>query len=258
MMKQSGILFTGKKIFLVLLLLSSSVFAGQINVAVAANVSYAMDKLIIEFNKTNPNTKIQVTLGSSGKLVAQIKNGAPYNIFMAANMGFPQSLYDDQIAITKPVVYTQGALAMISSKELDFSKGIDIIKESSIEKIAIANPKTAPYGAATMEAIKNAGLEEVTKGKFVYAESASSTVNYATTAADIGFIPKSSLFDENLAQYKENKNWISVDTKLYKAIEQGVVIINNAKDNAEVKSFYDFILSAKAKKIFIDYGYIVE
>ena len=140
MMKQSGILFTGKKIFLVLLLLSSSVFAGQINVAVAANVSYAMDKLIIEFNKTNPNTKIQVTLGSSGKLVAQIKNGAPYNIFMAANMGFPQSLYDDQIAITKPVVYAQGALAMISSKELDFSKGIDIIKESSIEKIAIANP----------------------------------------------------------------------------------------------------------------------
>ena len=258
MMKQSGILFTGKKIFLVLLLLSSSVFAGQINVAVAANVSYAMDKLIAEFNKTNPDTKIQVTLGSSGKLVAQIKNGAPYNIFMAANMGFPQSLYDDQIAITKPVVYAQGALAMISSKELDFSKGIDIIKESSIEKIAIANPKTAPYGAATMEAIKNAGLEEVTKGKFVYAESASSTVNYATTAADIGFIPKSSLFDENLAQYKENKNWISVDTKLYKAIEQGVVIINNAKDNAEVKSFYDFILSAKAKKIFIDYGYIVE
>ena len=258
MMKQSGILLAGKKIFLVLLLLCSSVFAGQINVAVAANVSYAMDKLIAEFNKTNPNTKIQVTLGSSGKLVAQIKNGAPYNIFMAANMGFPQSLYDDQIAITKPVVYAQGALAMISSKELDFSKGIDIIKESSIEKIAIANPKTAPYGAATMEAIKNAGLEEVTKGKFVYAESASSTVNYATTAADIGFIPKSSLFDENLAQYKENKNWISVDTKLYKAIEQGIVIINNAKDNMEVKAFYDFILSAKAKKIFTDYGYIVE
>lgn len=247
-----------KKIILALMVLCSTVFAGQINVAVAANVSYAMDKLIIEFNKTNPNTKIQVTLGSSGKLVAQIKNGAPYNIFMAANMGFPQSLYDDQIAITKPVVYAQGALAMISSKELDFSKGIDIIKESSIEKIAIANPKTAPYGAATMEAIKNAGLEEVTKGKFVYAESASSTVNYATTAADIGFIPKSSLFDENLAQYKENKNWISVDTKLYKAIEQGIVIINNAKDNMEVKAFYDFILSAKAKKIFIDYGYIVE
>ena len=257
-MKQSGILLAGKKIFLVLLLLCSSVFAGQINVAVAANVSYAMDKLIVEFNKTNPNTKIQVTLGSSGKLTSQIKNGAPYNIFMSANMGFPQSLYEEQIAITKPVVYAQGALAMISSKELDFSKGIDIIKESSIEKIAIANPKTAPYGAATMEAIKNAGLEEVTKGKFVYAESASSTVNYATTAADIGFIPKSSLFDENLAQYKENKNWISVDTKLYKAIEQGIVIINNAKDNMEVKAFYDFILSAKAKKIFIDYGYIVE
>ena len=258
MMKQSGILLAGKKIFLVLLLLCSSVFAGQINVAVAANVSYAMDKLIAEFNKTNPDTKIQVTLGSSGKLVAQIKNGAPYNIFMSANMGFPQSLYDEQIAITKPVVYAQGALAILSSKELDFSKGIDIIKESSIEKIAIANPKTAPYGTAALEAIKNAGLEESTKDKFVYAESISQVVTYATTAADIGFIAKSSLYDDKLAQYKENKNWISVDTKLYKAIEQGIVIINNAKDNAEVKSFYDFILSAKAKKILTDYGYIVE
>jgi molybdate transport system substrate-binding protein len=247
-----------KKIFLVLVLLCSSIFAGQINVAVAANVSYAMDKLITEFNKTNPDTKIQVTLGSSGKLVAQIKNGAPYNIFMSANMSFPQSLYDEQIAITKPVVYAQGALAILSSKELDFSKGINIIKDTSIEKIAIANPKTAPYGTAALEAIKNAGLEDITKNRFVYAESISQAVNYATTAADIGFIAKSSLYDDNLAQYKENKNWISVDLKLYKPIEQGIVIINNAKDNAEVRAFYDFILSQNAKKIFTDYGYIIK
>lgn len=258
MIKQSGILFAGKKIFLGLVLFTSSIFAGEINVAVAANVSYAMDKLIVEFNKTNPNTKVQVTLGSSGKLTAQIKNGAPYNVFMSANMSFPESLYKDQIAITKPIVYAQGALAMLSVKELDFSKGIDIIKDSSIEKIAIANPKTAPYGTAALEAIKNAGLEEDTKNKFVYAESISSTVAYTTTAANIGFIAKSSLYDDKLAQYKENKNWVSVDLKLYKPIEQGIVIINNAKDNNEVKAFYDFILSNKAKEIFTDYGYIVK
>ncbi len=247
-----------KKVILGLVFLCSSIFAGQVNIAVAANVSYAIDVLISEFNKTNPNTQIQVTLGSSGKLTAQIKNGAPFNIFMAANMKFPESLYEEQIAITKPVVYAQGAIAMLSSKELDFSKGINLVKDSSISKIAIANPKTAPYGTAAVEALKNAGLEEATKNKFVYAESISQVVTYATTATDVGFIAKSSLYDEKLSKYKENVNWASVDPKLYTPIEQGIVIINNAKDNAEVKAFYDFILSDKAKEIFIKYGYIVK
>jgi molybdate transport system substrate-binding protein len=247
-----------KKIFLVLVLLCSSIFAGQINVAVAANVSYAMDKLIAQFNKTNPDTKVLVTLGSSGKLTAQIKNGAPFNIFMAANMKFPESLYEEKIAITKPIIYAQGALAMLSAKELDFKKGIDLIKDDSISKVAIANPKTAPYGTAAVEAIKNAKIPDSIESKFVYAESISQVVTYAITAADIGFIAKSSLYDEKMSKYKENVNWVSVDPTLYTPIKQGIVIINNAKDNAEVKAFYDFILSQNAKKIFTDYGYIIK
>ncbi|RWS48770.1 molybdate ABC transporter substrate-binding protein [Arcobacter venerupis] len=257
-MKQSGILLAGKKIILGLMVLSSTMFAGQVNIAVAANVSYVINELIAEFNKTNPDTQIQVTLGSSGKLTAQIKNGAPFNIFMSADMKFPESLYEENIAITKPVVYAQGAIAMLSSKELDFKKGIDLIKDDSISKIAIANPKTAPYGTAAIEAIKNAKIPDSIESKFVYAESISQVVTYATTAADVGFIAKSSLYDEKMSQYKENINWISVDPTLYKPIKQGIVIINNAKDNAEVKAFYDFILSEKAKKIFVDYGYLVK
>jgi molybdate transport system substrate-binding protein len=247
-----------KKIILSFMVLYSSIFAGQINIAVAANVSYAMDKLIAEFNKTNPDTKVQVTLGSSGKLTAQIKNGAPFNIFMAANMQFPQSLYDDNIAITKPIVYAQGAIAMFTVKNVDFSDGINIIKKDSIVKIAIANPKTAPYGAAAIEAMTNAKLYEEIKDKLVYAESIAQTVTYITTAVDIGFIAKSSLYDENMSQYKENINWIDVDPSLYTPINQGIVIINNAKENKEVKAFYDFILSPSAKIIFKKYGYLVK
>jgi molybdate transport system substrate-binding protein len=247
-----------KKLFLGLVLLCSSVFAGTVNIAIASNVSYAIEELIKEFNKTNPDTKIQVTLGGSGKLTAQIKNGAPFNIFMSADMKFPQSLYDDGIAVTKPIIYAEGALAMFSLKKLNLEKGIDLIKDNSISKIAIANPKTAPYGTATVEAMKNAGIDELIKDKLVYAESISQVVNYTTTAADIGFIAKSSLYEKNMSKYKENVNWVNVNPKLYKSIEQGIVIINNAKDNAEVIAFYDFILSAKAKKIFIDYGYIVK
>jgi molybdate transport system substrate-binding protein len=247
-----------KKIILALMVLGSSIFASQINVAVAANVSYAIDALVKEFNKTNPDTKVQITLGSSGKLTAQIKNGAPFNIFMSANMKFPESLYEDKIAITKPIIYAQGSLAMLSSKELDFSKGIDLIKDDSISKVAIANPKTAPYGTAAIEAIKNAKISDEIEKKFVYAESISQVVTYATTAADIGFIAKSSMYDEKMSKYKENVHWVSVDSSLYTPIDQGIVILNNAVDNAEVKAFYDFILSAKAKKIFVNYGYLVK
>ena len=247
-----------KKILLTIAILNSYLFAGEINVAVAANITYVIEKIKEEFNKTNPNTKVKITIGSSGKLTAQIKNGAPFNIFMSADMNFPQSLYEEKIAITKPVIYAQGALAIFSPKKLDLGKGINLLLDKNISKIAIANPKTAPYGVATMEAIKNANLEEKVRNKFVFGESISQTVTYAKTATDIGFIAKSSLYDDKMKEYKENIDWITVDSKLYTPINQGIVIIKNAKENSEVKAFYDFILSSKAKEIFEKYGYIVK
>jgi molybdate transport system substrate-binding protein len=246
-----------KKIILILSLCASGLFAGTINVAVAANVSYAIDELIAKFNEVNPDTKVQVNLSSSGKLTAQIKNGAPFSVFMAANMKYPQALYKDKIALTKPVIYAQGSLAMLSAKKQDFKKGISLIEGAKIEKIAIANPKTAPYGKAAVEAIKNAGLLDKVQSKFVYAESISQTVTYATTAADIGFIAKSSLYSPKMKMYKKDVNWANVDAKLYTPIDQGIVILKQAKGNKEAKAFYDFILSADAKKIFNAYGYLV-
>jgi molybdate transport system substrate-binding protein len=247
-----------KKIVILLMVLSLGLFAGQINIAVAANVSYVVKDLIKEFNKTNPNTEVLVTLGSSGKFVAQIKNGAPYELFMSADMKFPQTLFDENLAAAKPELYAQGSLAMLSSKEMDFKKGIDLITDASVSKISIANPKTAPYGTAAVEAIKNAKIYDKVESKFVYAESISQAVVYATTAADVGFIAKSSLYDEKMAQYKENVHWVSVDSSLYTPIDQGIVILNNGKENKEVKAFYDFILSKKAKEIFNAYGYITK
>lgn len=247
-----------KKIILALMVLCSCIFAGEIKVAAAANVSYAMDKLVAEFNKTNPDTKVLVTLGSSGKFVTQIENGAPFDIFMAADMKFPQTLFEENLTLNKPVLYAQGSIAILSSRELDLKKGMDLLKEKSISKIALANPKTAPYGVAAIEAIKNAKVFDDVENKFVYAETISQVITYTTTAADIGFIAKSSMYDEKMSQFKENINWIEVDPKLYTPIDQGIVILKNGKDNKEVKAFYDFILSNSAKKIFTDYGYIVK
>lgn len=246
-----------KKVVFILGLLASSMFAGSINIAVAANVSYAIDELITKFNESNPDTKVQVTLGSSGKLTAQIKNGAPYQVFLSANMKFPEALYKENIAITKPLVYAQGSLAMLSDKKIDFTQGIDVITQDSIIKIAIANPQTAPYGKAALEAITKKGLLERTQKKFVYAESITQTVAYALTAADIGFIAKSSLYSPKMKAYKHNEHWVEVDAKLYTPIDQGIVILKNATDNQEAKAFYDFMLSEEAKGIFRKFGYLV-
>lgn len=243
-----------KKLLMLFILSATLLSAGTINIALAANVSYAIDELIAEFNKTHKDTKVRVTLGSSGKLTAQIKHGAPYHIFMAANMAFPQSLYDDKIAKQPPVIYALGSLAILSKKETDFSSGIDVLKKSNIYKIAIANPKTAPYGTAAIEAFKSAGIYEEIKSKLIFAESISQTVSFAITAADLGLIAKSSLYSSTMLKYKKDINWVEVDAKLYTPIEQGIVMIEDGK---ETKAFYEFILSNSAKEIFAKYGYLL-
>lgn len=247
-----------KKAVLAILLSLVAASASEIKIAVAANVSYAIEPLKKAFHELHPNTKIEVILGSSGKLTAQIKNGAPYELFMSANMKYPEALYEEGIAVTEPVVYAQGTLAYLSVKQQDFTKGMDLLKNGNIEKIAIANPKTAPYGAAAKEALKSANLYEVLKDKLVHGESISQTVTYATTAADIGFIAKSSLFSPQMAHFKKGVNWFEVDERLYTPIDQGMVILKKGEGNVEVKAFYEFMLSEKAREILKSFGYRVE
>lgn len=243
-----------KAIIIFLFLLTQS-YANKINVAVAANVSYAISDLKKEFNKIYPNIKINTTLGSSGKLTAQIKNGAPYDIFISANMKYPQALYDEKLAVIKPVVYAQGSLALFSSKNRDFTEGLEITKDSSIKTIAIANPKTAPYGIATFEALKNGKILNSIKSKFVYGESISQTVSYTISATDLGFIAKSSLYSPKLKRFKKDTNWIELDSNLYTPIDQGIVLLQNSIEKEGAKEFYQFFLSVKAKQILEDFGY---
>jgi len=247
-----------KKLLIINLFLFSSLFGGTIKIAVAANVSYAIEDLKKEFYKLYPETKVKVILGSSGKLTAQIIYGAPYQLFMSANMKYPNALYKDKIAITKPTIYAKGSLAILSTKTQDFTDGIQLLKDEKISKIAIANPKTAPYGKATVEAIKNAKIYNDVKKKFVYGESISQTVSYTVTATDIGIIAKSSLYSPKMSRFKKRINWKEIDSKLYTPISQGIVILKDGKNNAEVEAFYSFILSEKAKKIFEEFGYIVK
>ena len=247
-----------KNIALFILLGLATLNAGEITIAVSTNVSYAIEALKKEFKVIYPETKVQVILGSSGKLTAQIKHGAPYGLFMSANMKYPDILYSEKIAVTKPVVYAQGALAFLSGKERSYDTSMAVLKSKDIKKIAIANPQTAPYGIAALEALKNAGMFEELKEKFVYGESISQTVTYTVSAADIGIIAKSLLFSPQMSHFKESIHWNDLNGTLYTPIDQGMVILKNSEGNAEVKAFYDFMLSPKAKEVLKNFGYKVE
>jgi len=166
--------------------------------------------------------------------------------------------YNEEIAVTQPVVYAQGALALLSQKERNYDANMTVLRSNDIHKIAIANPQTAPYGVAAAEALKNAGVYDELKEKFVYGESISQTVIYATSAADIGIIAKSSLFSPQMAHFKEGINWSDINGTLYTPIDQGMVILKKAEGNVEVKAFYDFMLSSKAKEVLKNFGYKVE
>ena len=242
---------------LLFFLLTIFSFAGTIKVAVAANVSYAIEALIKDFNKLNPNTNIEVNIGSSGKLTAQLMQNAPYDIFMSADMGYPEALYSKGLAVSKPKVYANGSLALFTKhNSIDLSKGLNVILDDSIKRVAVANPKTAPYGVATKEALENAKLYDKVKPKFIYGQSIGQTLTYTLTATDIGFVAKSTLLSKKLSQYRKGKNWIDVPLNLYTPTKQGIILIKRAKDNAEAKAFYNYLLSNRAKEIFKKYGYI--
>lgn len=239
---------------LLLFLISACLLnAANIRVAAAANIGYVLDDLKTEFLKTNPNDTLEVVLASSGKLNAQIKNGADYAVFMAANMNFVQDLFTNGFATAPAEVYTRGILVMFSKDKRDMAKGLEILKDKDIHKIAIANTKTAPYGIASLEAFNKAGVYGGIKDKIVQADSISGVLPYALSAAEIGFIPKSALSGKN--EYKKGENFIEVDKTLYKPLDQGMVLLKTHANDKLANDFYKFIKSDAAKAIFAKHGY---
>jgi len=247
-----------RTLVILFILFSYTLDAGTIRIAVAANVSYAIEDLKKAFYKTHPHIKVQAILGSSGKLTAQIRHGAPFDILMSANMLYPNALKEAKLAMSSPIVYAEGALVILSVKKRNYDTEMHVLTDRDIKKIALANPKTAPYGKAAKEALVHTKLYEKLKDKFVFGESISQTITFTTTAADIGIIAKSSLFSPHMAQYKEKEHWVDINASLYSPIEQGMVMLNRAKGNTEVKAFYDFMQSDEAKKILEKFGYKVK
>lgn len=238
------------KILLLLLTFIVSSFSASLNIAAAANTAYVLEEIKREFIKLHPDAKINISLGSSGKLVAQIKNGAPFDLFFSANMDFAQILYNDKFAINAPQIYASGKVAILSIR--GHKPDLNSLKDDKIKTIIIANPKTAPYGAATLEILQKVGIYKDIKHKIIKTNSIGDALNQTIKAGDIGFVAASSLMAKQMQRYN---NYLILDNSLHTSIDQGMVILAHGKDNQLAKAFYDFILSKTAQDIFAKFGY---
>lgn len=245
------------RLFVIFVLLNNYLYAQTINIALSSNVSYAFFDLKKAFNKKYPKIKISSSLASSGKHSSLILHGAPYDIFISADMYYPQYLYEKKLALFKPKIYARGSLVLFSTKQQNFKKGLALISNDNIKKIALANTKTAPYGKASLSALKKENLFIKNKHKFIYASNISQTITYALSASDLAFIAKASLYSKKLRKYKKDIHWIELDDSLYPALNQGIILLKRANNNEAAKKFYDFMLDKEAKIILKKYGYNV-
>ncbi len=239
----------------ILLMLSAGGFAQSIKVAAAANLQSVIKVLQADFKKRT-GIEIEPIVSSSGNIVAQIRNGAPYDVFLSADMTFPETLFKEGLSTKKPVVYAQGSLIICSNQNIGFENWERMLLTERVKKIAVANPAVAPYGKAADEALQHKGILDDVKPKIVTGESISQVNTYITTGvADVGFTTQALVKD---AANKTSLYWKIVDPKLYSPIEQGMVLLKRAESNTTAVKFYEYILSPAARAIFKEYGYHVQ
>ncbi|PHN01298.1 molybdate ABC transporter substrate-binding protein [Flavilitoribacter nigricans] len=226
----------------------------KLTIATAANMQFAMENIIAEFTETT-GIACETAISSSGKLTAQIEEGAPFDIFISADMKYPTRLFTEGLSLEEPKVYAYGKLVLWSMID-NLEPSIERLTDPEIHHVALANPKTAPYGAAAVQVLEKYQLQEALQAKMVYGESISQTNQFIISrAAELGFTAKSVVLSP---QMKGKGKWKDIDMELYSPIAQGVVILKHRDQNLEAaKQFYDFLFSRQGKDILSEFGYEV-
>lgn len=224
----------------------------KLNIAVAANMQFAMKDLTETFT-SKTGIQCDLMISSSGKLTALIREHAPYDVFVAADMKYPNELYNNGFTTKKPEVYAYGKLVIWSMID-GLTSSIEMLTSEQIKHIALANPKMAPYGVATIEVLEHYNLYDSIKDKLVYGESISQTNQFIISkSAEVGFTAKSVVLSDKM---KGKGSWIAIDEADYSPIAQGVVIIKNDKaEQQDAERFYEFLFSQEARNILESYGY---
>ena len=238
------------------LALSWSARAGEINVAVAANFTEPAKALATIFEKTTGNTA-KLSFGASGAFYTQIKNGAPFDVFLSADDERPARLEKegDTVPGTR-FTYATGQLVLWSAQPGLVDDQGAVLKSGGFNKLAIANPKNAPYGAAALQALDKLGLQSTLQPKLVTGESIGQTYSFiATGNAELGFVALSQVMEGG--KPKGGSMWI-VPESLHDPIVQDAVTLKRAQGNPAATAWMDLLRSPDAKELIRSYGYSVK
>ncbi|WP_294892237.1 MULTISPECIES: molybdate ABC transporter substrate-binding protein [unclassified Sulfuricurvum] len=229
----------------------SSLLAGEVNIAAAADMKYALGDIAKLYMKRHPETKINTMFGSSGKAFTQISNGAPYDIYYSADIDYPKKLKAAGKAVGDVKPYAIGRIVLWSNT-IDTSKGMNTLLSPNIKKIAIANPEHAPYGRAAVAALKSYGIYEKIKDKLIYGENINQTAQYAQTkAADVAILALSISSSPALRDIPS----FLIPKESHPELVQGYVLVKN---NSEASAFISFFETKEANEILKKYGFVVQ
>lgn len=231
--------------------------AETLTIAAASDMTYCLPELVKSFQQSVPTDEVKTVFGASGSLYAQINNGAPYDVFMSADMRYPQELVQSGNAESASMTrYARGHLVLwTNSASIPFTHGMADLEVGGTQRIALANPETAPYGRAAKAALQQARLWDKLQPRLVFGENIAQTLQYAETGnAEIAFLSRSLIHSPKMAgkgRYQE------VPEMLYPPIDQGLVITRIGKDKPLATKFAIFMQSKAAKSVLQSHGFAI-
>jgi len=237
------------------LLTTFSAAAEEITVAAAADLQFALKDVSTRFEQQTGN-KVNLIFGSSGNFFSQIQNGAPFDVFFSADLDYPKKL--EAAGQAEPNTLYQYATGKIvlwvrNESKLDLTKGLAVLLDPSITKIAIANPAHAPYGRAAMAALDHEKISEKVKDKFVLGENVSQTAQFIDSgSADVGIIALSLAIAPAM---KEKGRYMEVPASLYPSLQQGCVVLASSKKKAVALAFVEFLKKPETVDLLKAYGF---
>ncbi len=237
------------------LLMPEALRAEEVHLAVAANFTAPIKVIAAGFEKDTGH-KVTVTTGATGKFYAQIKSGAPFDVFLSADDETPGRLEKegDAVAGTR-FTYATGRLVLWSARANFVDARGDVLRSGNFAHIAVASPKLAPYGAAAVEALGKLGLLAKLEPKFVLGESLGQTFSFVSTGnAELGFVALSQVLEDG--KIKHGSAW-TVPAELHNPIAQDVVLLAHGKNNAAAAAFMQFLKTDQVRAVIRAYGYQV-
>lgn len=239
-----------------LLVVAQTAHAGEkITIAAAADLKFALDEIVVLFNQSHPTDQVETIYGSSGKFLAQIQQGAPYDMFFSADIAYPQMLKEQGLAALEVQRYAVGRIVLWSASRDASKMTLNDLVNPAIQKIAIANPKHAPYGKRAEQALRAAGVWNKVETKLVYGENVVQTAQFVQTGnAQIGIIALSLALSPELAKLG---GYALISDNLYQPLEQGFIITKRAADSQLAKAFARYMTSNDARAIMVRYGFVL-